>query len=278
MSPAKHRFVGLYVLAALLAFSFGCSSKHNKIVTPHIFSQNDADDIMQQVGISAALDLGGWMVDLHSTVNSTPHSPAGLRYPAPARVLRDSTFTVAGITYTVNYGYVWSGVPHAQFSDSAEYVEVVLDATGTFNDPHLQGSYWHHSDFTVDSVNTAFSELVINGSVSDSLLSNMHSIFRGDSAFLFVDNFFSYDSLRVAKDLGTHPYPLGGSLDMLLDENVLNSLSLGSSIKRGVNAEIFVQFDGTQTPNVTIADDLNTPSAVFHYKLNLQTGVVTRSP
>src|SRR2546428_6602685 len=112
----------------------------------------------------------------------------------------------------------------------------------------------------------------MNGSFTDSSLSTMHSIFRADSGFFFADNYFTYDSVRVSKDLATHPYPLGGSLDMLLTENVLNSLSLGSTIKRGVNAEIFVQFDGTRTPYVTIADDLSTPTAVYHYKINLQTG------
>src|SRR5439155_8049931 len=144
MSPAKLRFVALSVLAILVALGSGCSSS-NKPTVRTVFSQNDADDIVQQVGIMAALDLGGWMVDLHSSVNSTPRSPMGLRYALPARVTRDSTFTVAGVTYSANYGYVWSGVPHAQFSDSAEYVEVVLDASGTITDPHLQGNYWHHS-------------------------------------------------------------------------------------------------------------------------------------
>src|SRR2546428_13856641 len=77
MSPSSRRHAIAACLVALLALVAGCSKK--KSTPPNTepqLTQEEADDIVQQLAYMTAADSGGWILEVQSTFKATPKSVA----------------------------------------------------------------------------------------------------------------------------------------------------------------------------------------------------------
>src|SRR2546428_8971821 len=77
MSPSSRRHAIAACLVALLALVAGCSKK--KSTPPNTepqLTQEEADDIVQQLAYMTAVHSGGWILDVQSTVKATRNADA----------------------------------------------------------------------------------------------------------------------------------------------------------------------------------------------------------
>ena len=108
MPPTLRRLFALAAALGIAVLGPGCSKKSTKPPPIEVLTQEESDDLVQQVAMMVSTDRGGWLVDLQSTLQSIPLlAPPGpqatlsrrLFFPAAMRrgfgIDRDTTFMVA---------------------------------------------------------------------------------------------------------------------------------------------------------------------------------------
>ncbi len=75
MSPNSRRLTVLCAAFLVVALGTGCSKSSTKPKTyiPPL-TQEQSDDLVQQVAMMVSTDHGGWLVDFQSTLRGTPVS------------------------------------------------------------------------------------------------------------------------------------------------------------------------------------------------------------
>jgi hypothetical protein len=277
------------VLAALVLAVGGCSK--DKKTTEAGLTQAQADDLMQGLAAMAAIDRGGWMVSIESSLESHPRSNLSASPgPQPRSVLaRDTSFTVgtdpAIMAWHFSYTYYDTTTPPAPISawdGSIRYYEAACRATGSLTVPDFLGSvgsgdYGHVDTLLVDGFRDATSStLSFNG--SSAVDSAFITITSGNLArYYYFDNIVDL-AVEMPKNL-TLPalpdYPLSGELRVDTFVDVLGS-ALRTDHRAYLDANMTIAFDGTETPRASITANTENATEVFHYTLNLKTGQITR--
>ncbi len=269
-------------LLTTLVFLGGCGSDPKPPVTQiPILTQEEADDIAQQMGVMIAANLGGWMSEINSTADAIPGvtPPAlSLRGPGSAAIERDTTVTTGGMTYQMNFQYrLGSGDVVAVWDTGAVEVAVLSDGNGTLvAPPRHNGTYQHHNEFEVLGIHAGEDTLTFSGLADDTSLATIENTITHETKFYFANNFVDF-TFQMLKNRTVNPYPLTGECSITVDTDRQTSLDRNTAV-RNLLVDFIIGFDGTVTPLVTIVEDEGDPRTIFHYRMNLNDGTVVRAP
>jgi hypothetical protein len=293
-------FRRLFVLcaAALIALSAPGCGKKGKIVDPvPVLTQEDADDMVQQVAMMIAADQGGWLVDLQSTRESMPlNVPAVpgpmslsqrvLMMPASSRgggfrTNRDTLVTVASMNYAFFYFYTDTlGDSLGSYTpDTSGVIQVdgISTATGTIAATGFNGFLSHKGDpLTGTGFEAASDTINFSGVGDDSLFTTFTPAFRTGTRYFSTVSFVDYD-VKMLRNPAANPFPISGEANAFLFADVLRSPN-PSDFYTTLEGTVTYYFDGTQTPIVGITNDLDSPIPKFRYRADLRTGTITRLP
>lgn len=266
--PFRAPLAALACAAAL--FLSGCSGSNP--VNPSGFTQTDADDIASQAG--QAMTAG-----VLTNVDATDGASAGVSGTGAARfdpsgragsfAQAETTFTSGGVTYTLGVTfYDADGNQLAGYGPLASRMQVTTRATGAFSGQQFAASLGESGTLDVTGLEAAKDTLVFNGTCADSV----------DAAFQSLDGlrtrYFRWRSgavlaaANLLKNRQTNPYPLSGTLTYTVHAVRYGSNQL-ATVDRTWDATVVIVFDGTATPALTV-------NGVYHYQVNLATGVVVR--
>ena len=270
-----HWFRSFTVIALLAVLIVGCSKKDVVEDDPGL-TQTEADDLVQQVAAEAAVDSGGWFLEVTSTLAGTP-----LSVSATSRVLRDTIVTRHDMTWHFNYTY-YNQVSHPDtaWGDTAVRVEAITDGRGTlglatFAGTTGHGTFRHRSEsFTMEgltAVDSVFNFTCL--AIVDSGLFTIQS--PGGTRYYLLDNIVTYE-LDLPKRLADSPFSVVGEARVNVFASVLQTISPSSRLKL-LDAVMVITFDGTDTPLATITADTDPATAVYRYRINLRTGAITRA-
>lgn len=266
--PFRASSAALACAAAL--FLAGCSGSNP--VTPSGFTQTDADDIAAQAGQAVA-------VGVVPSMNASDGASSGVSGSAAARfdpnraasfAQADTTFTSGGITYTLGVTFYDAGNNALSgYSPLATRMVVTSRATGLFTGQQFAASLAEAGTLDVTGIEAAKDTLSFNGSCADSV----------DAAFQSRDGlgtrYFRWRSAAVLagvpmlKNRQTNPYPLSGTLTYTVHADRYGSNQY-ATVEKSWDATVVITFNGTATPDLTV-------NGVYHYRLNLTNGTVTRS-
>src|ERR1044072_8483959 len=160
MSPNFRRLTVLCAAFLVVALGAGCgknSTKPKNLIPP--LTQEQSDDLVQQMAMMISTDHGGWLVDLQSTTQRIPQlAPPGpslrqrlFALPASSSPFRigtiDTAFTVASMSYAFHYFYTdSSGDSTDAFADSVVQIDGNGLATGTLTSDTTFSAYYRHID------------------------------------------------------------------------------------------------------------------------------------
>ncbi len=284
MSRLSRRFAFVVSCLSALVFLGGCGGDSKPPVTPiPILTQEEADDIAQQVGVMVANNLGGWMYEINSTADAipgvTPSPMPSFGRGGGASIERDTTIVGATMTYGINYQYrLGSGDVATVWDTAAIEIQALSNGNGTLVAlPRHSGTYQHHNEFDVLGLHAGEDTLSFSGLADDTSLATIENTFTHETKWYFASIFvdFTFDML---KNRPLNRYPLaGGECTMTVDIDRQTSLDRNTAV-RNLLVDLIIQFDGTATPLVTIVEDEGDPRTIFHYRFNLDDGTVVRAP
>lgn len=266
---------------AALILSLGACSKDPSTPVPPLV-QGDADDVMQVIAGMTALNNGGYLSPVMALYrsNSWPAGPAAQlsRWGALGVDLhRDTTFTVAQMNWFMRTFYRDSmDVSYAGFDQNTRTIDYDASATGFVALGPFQGStgqvrYGHMSSGFIDNFLDGDVDVHGFGLLDSGLVTvtndNVNNYYYIDTTSVLEYNFELDGSAGAFPDSGEATIAaFVGDLASPDPHNRLDTMDLLITIK----------FDGTETPEVTISDNVPDPTTVFRYRLNLTNGTVTR--
>ena len=287
MPPTLRR---LFVLAAALGIAVlgpGCSKKSTKPPPIEVLTQEESDDLVQQVAMMVSTDRGGWLVDLQSTLQSIPQFAPGraarnrslLAFPTGMRpgfrIDRDTVFTVASMTDSFFYFYTdSSGDSLGAWADSVVQVDGICHATGTISSDTTFSAFYHHVDdpLTGTGIEAGSDTVTFTGVCDDSLFTTFRAVFRGAHVYYSTTGFVDYEAY-MQRNPATNPWPVAGTANAFLFADVLRTPN-PTDISNTLEATVSINFDGTSTPTVDVTDELESPNPKFHYRIDLRTGAI----
>jgi len=287
MSPSSRRHAIAACLVALLALVAGCSKK--KSTPPNTepqLTQEEADDIVQQLAYMTAADSGGWILEVQSTFKATPKSVAPtpglswgpeLRMRAPVGIERDTTVAGGQVFYNFHYEYIAvvnnQEVRDPVWDSTKVQVEATFFGSGTVTPTAGDGNYFHHGGMiNVYDLKAPEDSLTFSGIDNDTSFAVIHS--RGGVHYYFMnDDFLDYD-LKMRKLDSEDGFTMRGTAQVLYEADKLRSRNL-SDTERSIFGEFNLVLNGTEQAEATIAEDVPDPT-IYRYFVNLRTGAIQR--
>ena len=287
MTLIRIRRISLAVGALILASALltGCASKSVKVKInpiPHA----DADDIAQVIGTTISADNGGWYLVIKRLADSL-HVQA----PLTSSIGAPNSFTITGgtgpIVYNVDMGFLRGDQTIATNRDTSSsdlLANVVCAAQPFINANGVNpGTYWMNAPdsalFVSNLQDAAPDTLDFSGSFEDSCLALVFSTVSGATGgrYWFVRNFVDF-RMRIPKsNLVSAPYPVGSDSEVKWNIEAFG-LKSNNPADWGFDdiIEIKMIFDGSPDAVLSLGDVLPDPNWVYYYKLNLNTGHITR--
>ena len=296
MSPLR-RLIAAFAFVILGAAVFGCSSDEGGDGGEPPIPQEVAGDIVQQFAMSFALDHGGWQADMESAFQSTPRfaaqrmKPMAFAFHSGGRgfgIMRDTSFTRDGMTYSYRYLYTDSDPTRPDTSDwfrdslaTWSPLVVAIEGRGSGNgtivvDTTFSAVFRHSADeLNVIGIGANADTLAVLGPTDDSLFTTLRPQLRASGDVYYVFTMFGdVDDVAYLRD-GSNPFPIEGNIEGFVFADHLASPN-PTDVIRPYSGEIRVNFDGTQTPIATFSGEVDDPAPPFRYRINLRTGAITR--
>lgn len=258
------------VACAGALFLAGCSGDNP--VNPNAFTQADADDIAAQAGQAAAAGVLTNMNAADGASGGVSGSPAA-RFPsragAGAFAQAETTFTSGNVTYTLGVTfYDADGNELSGYGPLAHRMLVTTRATGSVTSQQFNATLGHAGTLDVTGLEAALDTLVFDGACNDSVDASFQSLdglrtryFKWRSGSVLTD-------AALLKNRQANPYPLSGTLTYIVHAERYGSNQF-AAVEKTWDATVTIVFDGTSTPELTV-------NGVFHYRLNLVSGIVVR--
>ena len=292
MSPKFRCLLALCAAVSIVALGSGCGKKNPKPPPIQVLTQEQSDDLVQQVAMMVSTVHGGWLVDLQSTLLSIPLlAPPGPQaalarrlhlFPTATRpgfgIDRDTTFMVASMSDTFFYYYTdSSGDSLSAWADSVVQVDGVGRATGTITSDTTFSGFYHHVDDPISAtgIEAGSDTVYFTGVCDDSLFTTFRAVFRGETRYFATSGFVDYQAYLLRN--GSNLWPVSGQASAFLFGDVLRTPN-PTDISTTLEATVVINFDGTQTPTVDVINELESLNPKFHYRMNLRTGAIQRLP
>jgi hypothetical protein len=257
-------------------------------------SQQTADDIATQAAGSLSGGSGGLMLELGAGAGSVPANASIRIHPGDPvsrtrNVLVDaghvrtrpgepssissasaeSTWTVGQITYTATRTFYDAGGNQlAAYGPDATRLHLTLTADGSITTPQWTATIGRAGALDVTGIQTADDTLQFDGASNDTLQSHFTSYDGARQIYLYALGGRTLDAVRLLKDHSANPYPLSGKATWAWDVDRLRSDNK-NDVAVHLTALVVVTFNGTANPDVVV-------DGTFHYKVNLNSGAITR--
>ena len=275
-------------LAVLVMGAMGCSSKDKKTNPLPTLSQEDADDLVQQAAMMLATDQGGWLIDVQSTLESTPIEapppPLARRLNLMAassnpifRTLRDTLVTRAAMTYAFNYLYADTVDSLPSWRPGVTIIDAIAHATGNITTTGFTGFYKHDGDpVTLEWLDVGADTVTCSGVGDDSLFTTFTPTFRTGTKIYNTTSFVDFE-FRTLRDPAAHPFPIAGEANAFMFADVLRTPN-PDDFTNTIEGTVTFVFDGTQNPLVGVTNEFEGTGFQYRYHVDLKTGAFTRSP
>lgn len=266
----SHRFrTPLAALAcAGVLFLAGCSGDNP--VNPSGFTQTDADDIAAQAGMAAA---AGVVPNMNAAGGVSGGSAAARFTPqrAGSAAQAETTFTIGAVTYTLGVTfYDADGNVLAGYDPTtAHRMLVTTRATGSVSGQQFEASLEHAGSLDVTGLEASLDTLLFNGACADSVDASFTSLDQQRTRYFLWRSGATLTNTALLKNRQVNPYPLSGTLSYVVHAVRYRSNQF-AEVEKTWDATVTIEFDGTATPELTV-------NGVFHYRLNLLTGAVSRA-
>jgi hypothetical protein len=265
--------LALLAVLALLALSIGAAGCGSDSPTEPIqsLSQDDADDIVQQLAVtSASSDWGSFLL-----AGGTPPSPDAAARPArlrpgrPGSVARwDTTFTQGNLTFT--FSLFFSDIALDSMPSynplTTWQIEEDSEAGGTIDLTGFQAAVWHLGNLQFRGTRASDDTLEFSGTARDTAYSHFTAALRPVERWFHVDVVRLIDGARTLKTAGSYPHE--GTVRWFVTATRLRSASR-ADVEATLDAEAVLTFDGTRYPRLTITGG-------WTYTVDLDTGAIVR--
>lgn len=262
----------LSLLAALaLPLPIGGCGSDSPTEPVQSLSQDDADDIVQQLAVtSVSSDWGSYLL-----AGGTPPSPGALARPARLRPVRpgsvarwDTTFTQGSLTFT--FALFFSDVALDSMPSynpvTTWQIEEDSEAVGTIDLAGFQAEVGHLGNLQFRGTRVSDDTLAFSGTARDTAYSHFTAALRPVERWFHVDVVRLVDGARMLKTAGSYPHE--GTVRWFVTATRLRSASR-ADIEATLDAEALLTFDGTRYPRLTITGG-------WTYTVDLDTGAIVR--
>jgi hypothetical protein len=242
----------------------GCSKKSTSPSTQAMVTQDVADDIALQA--AASLDITG--SDIENVIGTTPAAGAAL----PARAQWDTTFTRGPLTFSATRTFFDAADNVlADYGPTAVRILWTSHIFGTKEWPRDTAYVDHEAVLYLRGIQAGQDTLKFSGGVFDSLVNRFRSYDGTRSRYFVWKGYTSIEDVRFLKSLiaGGSVWPISGRCEFDVSADRLRSNN-ATDVETHFEATVIVVFNGTSQPDVLV-------NGIFHYKLNLLTGTVTRA-
>ena len=254
-------------LAATILALGGCG-KTSDVTGLGAAAQQAADDIAVEVGASASADRGGFLTEIEGTGAAVPVAarPATIEGLAAA----ETTFARGPFTITLDRTfYDIDGNALQQWDPSAVRAEFPSWVRGAATGVRYQATVGRAGVLSVSGLAAAMDTLVFDGTATDTT----------DARFTSLDGVRTVDvhvlatrvpaGVRVLKNRTVNPWPLSGTVtwNVAVDKYAIGPQG---GIEARYTAVVVVTFDGTPSADASV-------NGRYHYRINLQSGDVSRS-
>src|SRR5262245_588236 len=267
------------LLAVALVAAAGCSSDDDGgPIPPAYIDQTLADDIAQHVAMTLATDNGGWVLGLTAEPATVPAaliaSPVGARLSRANRTLRDTTFTVAGVTWTIADTFFTAGGTPQEDYDPATSVRLSLASFGAGTMAHAQFNaiFQHRIRVGAPGLSATNDTLRFAGTARDSSRSWFTStVGTGTGAFrrvLCVGN-IDWEDVGTLKGQLSDAAPSDGFATGLYNAYRYSNGDTTAVEKQAGDVTVLIAFDGSTTVTMQVGN-------IYEYLVNLRTGSLTK--
>ena len=252
----------------------GCSKSSEGPTQPIFIDQPFADEIAQHVAGTIASDDGGSMLSLTSTVATVPHSVATLaaRRARLGRIARDTSFTAAGVAWTiVDTFFTASGTPQDDYDPATSAsMHVRALGTGDISTATFHARYRHLGRLQATGLSLAPDTLHLGGAARDSTRSWFAAQFEnGVTRRLLCVSDIGYEDVRVVKGQSATDAPIFGIATWTMSVTRFSDLD-STKVDRQMQVTVLIAFDGASgTATMQVG-------GLFEYTFDLQTGALAR--
>jgi hypothetical protein len=255
-----------FLLAAIAVVFEGCG-KTSDVTGVGAAAQQAADDIAVEVGAAASADGGGMMTEIEGARSALPLAlePA----PIESLVAADTAFARGPFTLSLEREFFDVDDNALQPWDPSAVRAVVHSwLRGAVTGMRYRATRGRTGTLAVRGLAPAVDTLVFEGSATDTTDARYTSLDGSRTTDVHVLATRTLAGVRALKAPGVSPWPLGGTATWNLSVDKYANTPRGG-IEAHIEAVAVAAFDGTPSVIATV-------NGRFRYRLNLQTGDVTR--
>jgi hypothetical protein len=269
--PFRLAFLTLASAGCLLALG-GCSNDSSSPtgIQPAL-SQNDADDLVQQIALNTLVTNYGSYVAGENPPPGATLARRGRLGPVaaiPSSAQWDTTITSGPLTFAFTVLlYDSLGNPMAHYdADSTWRITEQSHITGFVTGTNYLSSLEHTGTLTITGMRAQDDTATFVGTALDTAYSVFQSQIRAVTRYFHYSANRTIANVRVPKAQGT--YPASGTITWVVTAQRLRSSSR-ADVEATVTGTLTLTFNGTPTPIITA-------SGGWRYSLNLDTGAIAR--
>lgn len=260
MRPMRSSLAAVLVLAAALA---GCDRTPT---TPgNTLSQQQADDVAQQLAASLSNSNGGAMTEMDAARTHAVSASSGAFSTSAA----ETSFSSGGVTYFLSVTFFdAAGNELPGWDSTAVRMVVVTRATGSFSQPEYSTQVAHAALLEALGIEAASDRLTFTGLARDTLHSEFTPADSSGTRTLDAKAAAAWEDVVALKDKNVNPWPLSGRL-VWHGEVDAQFPHEGQQISAHHEVTAWVEFNGTRYPTIVV-------DGKYSYRTDLETGAVER--
>ncbi len=265
------------LLALALVAGAGCGGDDSGPIPPAFIDETLADDIAQHVAMTLATDNGGWVLGLTAepaTVPALIAGPVGARMARASRALRDTNFTVAGVTWTIADTFFTAADAPQEDYDPVTSVRLSLASfgAGDLGQSQFHAHFQHRIRVAAPGLSATQDTLKFAGTSRDSSRSWFTStIGTGNGALrhlLCVGDLLWEDVATLKGQLSDAP-PVDGFATCTYQAYRFSNGDTTQVEKQASNVSVLIAFDGSTTVTMQVGN-------TYEYLVNLRTGTLSK--
>ena len=277
MTRYANRLISSLLTAALVAVA-GCSKdSNNGPIPPAFIDETLADDIAQHVGMTLATDNGGWVLGLTAEPATVPAQLAqtvGAHLSRATHALRDTTFTVAGVTWSIaDTFFTAADAPQGDYDPvTSVRMSLMSFGAGDMIHPQFNAHFKHRIRVGAGSLSATQDTLTFAGTSRDSSRSWLTSaIGTGSGAFrrMLCVGDLVWENVATLKGQPSDAPPVDGFATCLYQAYRYSNADTTKVEKSATDVTVLIAFDGSTTVTMQVGN-------TYEYLVNLRTGAVTK--
>lgn len=277
MTRSRNRLFATLLSLALLGAA-GCGGDDdNGPIPPAFIDETLADDIAQHVGMTLATDNGGWVYGLTAEPATVPLSLASVRarLARAGGVLRDTTFTVNGVTWVIADTFFTAADAPQEDYDPATSVRMSLASFGSGTmvvSASFRAAFQHRIRVGAPVTSATGDTLRFAGTSRDSSRSWFTSQIgtaAGASRRLLCEGNLVWEDVVTFKGQAPDAVPKDGFASCTYNATRSSNADTTAVEKQATAVTVLIAFDGTTEVTMNV-------DGHYEYLVDLRTGAVTK--